>query len=96
MREFCDFFNENDTMLYQFEGGGYAAEWEMARAGHNQWSYDLPMFNDEGEFQDQLFILMTFTETGYIYTLVSELNGEWVYCPDVMFRRMMSSTPVPE
>jgi hypothetical protein len=89
-------FNENETMLYQFEGSGYAAEWEMTRAGRNQWSYELPMFDDTGEFQGRLFVLITFTETGYIYTLVGELSGEWKYCPDVTFRRLMSSTPEPE
>lgn len=81
-------FVSDDLLHYQFEGSGYAALWEMERAGPNQWSYEMPLYNDDGTFQGQLFVLLTFHDSGFIYTLAGALGDEWIACPDVSFRRM--------
>jgi hypothetical protein len=90
-------FVSEGQMSYTFSGSGYGSEWLMTRIGRNQWSYTIPMYRQDGTFEGAFFVLLTFTEDGFIITQGADLDeGGMVACPDVYFRRLMSdATPEP-
>jgi len=86
-------FNADGTLSYRFEGEGYAATWPMQRVGPNQWEYALSIRSEQrDETIGEARALITFTETGYIFTqMVDYFDSGLVACPDVHFRRLASS-----
>lgn len=86
-------FNADGTLNYRFEGEGYAATWPMQRVGPNQWEYALSIRSEQrDETVGEARALITFTETGYIFTqIVDYFDSGLVACPDVHFRRLASS-----
>lgn len=85
-----EFVNET-TMRYTFSGGGFGSEWLLARLAPNQWGYEIGMVDDEGVEEGVYFVLLTFTEDGFIITQGANLDeGGMIACPDVYFRRVQS------
>ena len=90
-----DFVSEY-SMIYSFNGSGYASEWQMTRLGPNQWSYEIAIYSDEGNLLGAWLVLLTFDVDGYTITEGADLvAGGFVTCPDVAYRRLMSE-PTPE
>jgi len=84
-------FTVQDKLVFEFGGEGYSGKWDLSRLGVNHWGYSVPLFTEDGSFSGKQLALMTFTDTGFVRTLSAELNGTFVTCPDVFFRRVASS-----
>jgi hypothetical protein len=82
-------FLEGGLLDYHFEGADYRTTWQFVRQGPDQWYYKQDYVVEGTEVAISRSILLTFNETGFMWTEGAALNdGSIVACPDVTFRRI--------
>jgi hypothetical protein len=82
-------FPDDNTAEYHFAGDGYASTWTLEREGPNQWGYTQDFGMEGTDLTVSQFMLLTFTESGFIRTEGARLSDDsLVACPDVYYRRL--------
>lgn len=82
-------FPEDNVAEYHFAGDGYATTWTLEREGPNQWGYTQNFGMEGTDLTVSQFMLLTFTESGFIRTEGARLSdNSLVACPDVYFNRL--------
>lgn len=81
-------FVDDNTLIMKVENEYFTTQWSMERVGPNQWTVTIPIYKEEdGAFAGNQFRLLTFTETGFIFTEGLDLYGQITTCQDVAFDR---------